>query len=218
MARSAVLAGRTLADLVRNVFVVSLMVIVGFLVGLAHPHERVRARRRHRDDAALRALAVVGLRARRSRRPRNAEAAQAASFPILAPLVFASTAFVLGGARCPGSLQGFAKHQPVSIVIDAVRSLTYGGPFAIHGQGARRRSRGASGSSRSPPPSRSACTAARSDASPRSERVISPDPRRRGSEGSCRPSEVDVRIGRPRAARWSGVGRVRRGSARCCPR
>src|SRR5439155_16314632 len=33
MARSAVLAGRTLADLVRNVFVVTLMVGVGFLVG-----------------------------------------------------------------------------------------------------------------------------------------------------------------------------------------
>ena len=33
MARSAVLVGRTLADLVRNVFVVILMVIVGFLVG-----------------------------------------------------------------------------------------------------------------------------------------------------------------------------------------
>src|SRR5881396_820949 len=33
MARSAVLAGRTLADLVRNVFVVALMFAVGFLVG-----------------------------------------------------------------------------------------------------------------------------------------------------------------------------------------
>src|SRR5256885_5394302 len=33
MARSAVLAGRTLADAVRNVFVVALMVLVGFAVG-----------------------------------------------------------------------------------------------------------------------------------------------------------------------------------------
>src|SRR5262249_55316618 len=33
MARSAVLGGRTLADVVRNVFVVILMVIVGYLVG-----------------------------------------------------------------------------------------------------------------------------------------------------------------------------------------
>ena len=34
----------------------------------------------------------------------------------------------------PGRLQGFAKHQPVSIVIDAVRSLTYGGPFPSTGK------------------------------------------------------------------------------------
>ena len=33
MARSAVLSGRTLADTVRNVFVVALMMLVGFIVG-----------------------------------------------------------------------------------------------------------------------------------------------------------------------------------------
>src|SRR3954453_10424792 len=37
MARSAVLAGRTLADLVRNVFVIGLMVGVGYIVGW-RPH------------------------------------------------------------------------------------------------------------------------------------------------------------------------------------
>ncbi len=30
----------------------------------------------------------------------------------------------------PGWMQRFARNQPVSIAIDAVRSLTYGGPFA----------------------------------------------------------------------------------------
>src|SRR5207249_5205224 len=33
MARSAVLTGRTMADLARNIFVVILMMVVGFLVG-----------------------------------------------------------------------------------------------------------------------------------------------------------------------------------------
>ncbi len=132
MSRSAVLAGRTLADLVRNVFVVILMVIVGFIVGwrihtsvwgliggilvmllFAHALSWV--------------FALVGLKAA------NAEAAQAASFPILAPLVFASTAFV-AAASMPGPLKWFAEHQPVSIVIDAVRSLTYGGPFSAPGK------------------------------------------------------------------------------------
>ena len=41
MARSAVLAGRTLADLVRNIFVVVLMVVVGLLVGFRF-HGRCR--------------------------------------------------------------------------------------------------------------------------------------------------------------------------------
>ncbi|HUI48495.1 MAG TPA: ABC transporter permease, partial [Acidimicrobiia bacterium] len=132
MARSAVLAGRTLADLVRNVFVVGLMIGVGFLVGW----------RIHTNLAGLiggialmllfaHALswvfALVGMSAS------NAEAAQAASFPIMAPLVFASTAFVAAAAM-PGPLRWFANHQPVSIVIDGVRSLTYGGPFSDPGK------------------------------------------------------------------------------------
>ena len=132
MSRSAVLAGRTLADLVRNVFVVLLMVGVGFLVGW----------RIHTSVFGLLAgialmllfahalswiFALVGLTAA------SAEAAQAASFPILAPLVFASTAFV-SAASMPAPLEWFANHQPVSIVIDAVRAVTYGGQFASTGK------------------------------------------------------------------------------------
>jgi ABC transporter DrrB family efflux protein len=127
MARSAVLAGRTIADLVRNVFVVLLMVAIGYLVGF-----RVQTGfLGFVGGVAVMLLfgfsltwifAIVGLSAR------NAETAQAMSFPILAPLVFASSAFV-AVASMPDWLQGFAKYQPVSIAIDAVRSLMLGGPF-----------------------------------------------------------------------------------------
>ncbi len=128
MARSAVLAGRTLADLVRNVFVVLLMVGVGYIVGW----------RIHTNILGLAAgvglmllfgfalswvFAIVGLSAA------NAESAQAASFPILAPLVFASTAFV-SAKSMPTPLEWFANHQPVSIVIDGVRALTFGEQYA----------------------------------------------------------------------------------------
>jgi ABC-2 type transport system permease protein/oleandomycin transport system permease protein len=132
MARSAVLAGRTLADLVRNVFVVMLMVVVGLAVGW-RPHTTVPE---IIAGLALMLLfahslswvfALVGLNAT------NAEAAQAASFPILAPLVFASTAFV-SAASMPAWLRAFAEHQPVSVVVDAVRSLTYGGQFSSPGK------------------------------------------------------------------------------------
>ncbi len=126
MSRSAVLGGRTVADLVRNVMVIALMVVVGFLVGF----------RIHTSPLAFLAglgvllafsfalswmFALVGLVTP------SAEAAQAASFPILAPLVFASSAFVPLRSM-PGWLQAFASRQPVSVTVNAVRALCLGGP------------------------------------------------------------------------------------------
>jgi ABC transporter DrrB family efflux protein len=126
MARSAVLTGRTLADLARNVFVVILMMAVGFLVGW-RIHTNVLA-------LVLGALlvllfgysmswifATVGLAVG------DPETAQAAAFPVLAPLVFASSAFVSPDTM-PGWLRVFAKHQPVSVTASAVRALVNGGP------------------------------------------------------------------------------------------
>ena len=57
------------------------------------------------------------------------ETAQAAAFPVLAPLVFASSAFVPVDSM-PSWLQPFAEHQPVSVTASAVRALTLGGPTA----------------------------------------------------------------------------------------
>jgi ABC-2 type transport system permease protein/oleandomycin transport system permease protein len=51
------------------------------------------------------------------------------SFPIIAPLVFASSAFVPVDSM-PGWLQGFASNQPVSVTVDAVRGLMLGGAEA----------------------------------------------------------------------------------------
>jgi len=126
MARSAVLSGRSIADLVRSLFVIILMVIVGFGVGF----------RIHTNAAAFAAsilllllfafamtwvFALVGLSAS------NAEAAQAASFPVMAVLVFASSAFVPVQSM-PGWLQAYAEHQPVTATVDAMRALVLGGP------------------------------------------------------------------------------------------
>lgn len=126
MARSAVLAGRTTADLCRNFFVVALMVGVGYMVGF----------RIHAGALAFLAglgivllfsyalgwgFAVLGLGAP------NGETAQLMSFPLLMPMVFASSAFVPVQSM-PGWLQAFAKNQPVTVMVDAVRALTLGGP------------------------------------------------------------------------------------------
>jgi ABC-2 type transport system permease protein/oleandomycin transport system permease protein len=130
MARSAVLAGRTVADLVRNVFVVALMCAVGFLVGF-RPSTGVLA---FLGGVVLLLLlgfalswlfAIVGLGVR------NAESAQAATFPLTVPLVFASSAFVPLESM-PGWLQAWAERQPVTITVNAVRALMIGGPTSTY--------------------------------------------------------------------------------------
>ena len=125
MARSAVLAGRTTADLVRNVLVMIIISIVGFLVGF-RPTTSVAAYLAGVGIILLFAyalswgFAVVGLSAP------NSETAQIMSFPILFPLTFASSAFVPVGSM-PSWLQGFATYQPVSVTVNACRALMIGG-------------------------------------------------------------------------------------------
>ena len=105
IARSAVLVGRTWADLVRNVFVVLLMAVVGFLVGWRISTNFLGLDRRARCSSSRSRTRSRGCsRSSGSSRP-DAETAQAASFPILAPLVFASSAFVpveLDAGLAPG--------------------------------------------------------------------------------------------------------------------
>ncbi len=128
MARSAVLAGRTTADLCRNVVVVIIITVVGYLVGF-----RVHTNLLAYLAAFLLLLlfayslswgfSIIGLSAP------NSETAQLMSFPILFPFVFASTAFV-PASTMPHWLQVFAEHQPVSVVVNATRALMEGGPTA----------------------------------------------------------------------------------------
>jgi ABC transporter DrrB family efflux protein len=128
IARSAVLAGRTSADLVRNVLVVALLVGVGYGVGFRVTTNALACL----AGIGLLLLfayvvswgfAVVGLSAP------NSETAQVMSFPLLFPLTFASTCFV-NTDKFPGWLRAFANHQPVSIVANATRALMGGGPTA----------------------------------------------------------------------------------------
>ena len=126
MARSAVLVGRTLADLTRNVFVVALMTGVGFLVGF-HVHTNAAKLIGAMLLVLLLGYALSWVFATVGLLLRNPESAQAAAFPVMAPLVFASSAFV-PVASMPGWLQPFADHQPVSVTASAARALTLGTP------------------------------------------------------------------------------------------
>jgi ABC transporter DrrB family efflux protein len=124
MARSAVLAGRTLADLVRGTCVMALMLVIAFALGF-----------RYQTDvwsflagfavimaftyALTWVMATIGLVVR------NPEAAQTAVFLPVFPFVFASAVFV-PVQTMPGWLQVFAEHQPVSAVAQATRGLMVG--------------------------------------------------------------------------------------------
>jgi ABC transporter DrrB family efflux protein len=126
MARIAVLSGRTLADLARNVVVVAVMTGVGFAVGF-----RVQ-------NGAASLLAGLGLVTvfayalswafvALGLRVSDPEAAQAAGVPFMFILVFTSDAFVPLHSM-PGWLQAIGAHQPVTALVNAERSLTLGGP------------------------------------------------------------------------------------------
>lgn len=126
MARSAVLAGRTLADSVRNVFVLVLMTAVGMIVGF-RIHGGIPAYLLALVLVLLFAYSISSAAAMIGLGAPNGEAAQAAIFPMLFPLTFASSAFV-DPSFMPSWLRVFAEHQPVSITVDAVRDLVLGEP------------------------------------------------------------------------------------------
>ncbi|RIK09058.1 MAG: ABC transporter [Acidobacteria bacterium] len=124
MARSAVLVGRTLADLIRNVFVVALMLLVGFLVGF-RIHGGVAAFALAMVMVLLFGYAISWMTANIGLRTSTAEATQAAIFPMLFPLTFASSAFVPVDSM-PAWLQVFARNQPVTVMVNAARNLSLG--------------------------------------------------------------------------------------------
>ncbi len=126
MARSAVLAGRTISDVVLNLLSIVIMMAVGPAGGLHVRRQPARDPRRRGHPAAVRLpwswfFATAGLTAS------SGESAQAIGFVVIFPLTFASSAFVPPESM-PAGLQQFAEANPFSTVTDAVRSLWLGTP------------------------------------------------------------------------------------------
>ncbi|MBX4192545.1 ABC transporter permease [Candidatus Parcubacteria bacterium] len=125
MARSAVLAGRTLTDMMRNIFVILLMVAVGYIIGY----------RFHGSFAdALTALAILlyfgfafsWISATIGMLVRTPETAQVAGFIWIFPLVFTSSIFV-PIQTMPHWLQAIARINPITVISDTLRMLSQGG-------------------------------------------------------------------------------------------
>jgi len=123
--RIAVVAGRSVAEVVLATWVLLVTTLLGFAVGF----------RTHADIGAVVLAFVVivvasyafswlfislGLSAG------NAQAAQGMSTLLVVPLAFVSSAYV-PVASMPGWLQPVASNQPVTVIINAVRSLMLGG-------------------------------------------------------------------------------------------
>ena len=124
MARSAVLAGRTLSDSVRNLFVILLMLGVGTLIGFRVGTNFISAVAAV-GLAVLFGFAFSWISATIGMTVGDVETAQVAGFIWIFPLVFASSAFV-PVETMPSWLQSFAEVQPITYTVNALRSLLIG--------------------------------------------------------------------------------------------
>jgi ABC-2 type transport system permease protein/oleandomycin transport system permease protein len=128
MARSAVLAGRLVADTIRMFITILIVVGVGYAVGF-----------RFQDGfgpavamvvlATVFGLAICCIAAFTGLAIGDEESVQAFGLIWLFPLTFVSSAFV-PIQTMPGWLQAFANNQPVTHVINAMRALALGQPVA----------------------------------------------------------------------------------------
>lgn len=126
MSPSAVVTGRTIADIATNAFQLALMIGVGLGVGFDF------------STGVGKILAGVGLLlligyafswvfALIGLSSSSPEASNAFGFTLIFPLTFASSAFVPPESM-PSGLEQFAEHQPISTMVDAVRALFLGTP------------------------------------------------------------------------------------------
>ncbi|MFT4657069.1 MAG: ABC-2 type transport system permease protein [Candidatus Aldehydirespiratoraceae bacterium] len=126
MSRSAVLIGRTLSDLLRNMFTFVAMLLVAFLVGFRF------------EGSLLEALTGTGLllffsyslswiQALVGLNVSSVEAANSAGFLWMFPFTFISSAFV-DPSQMPGWLQPVANHNPFTTATNACRALYNGLP------------------------------------------------------------------------------------------
>ncbi len=126
MARAAVLAGRTVADILTNALSMAILIVTGVIIGFAF------------HTGALEAIAGVGLLllfgyafswffAFVGLLTSSPESANSVAFIVVFPLTFISSAFVPVSSM-PSVLKAFAQVNPFTIVVDAIRHLWLGAP------------------------------------------------------------------------------------------
>jgi ABC transporter DrrB family efflux protein len=124
MASSAVLAGRTLSDLVRLALTLTLMLAVGYGIGF-RPQTSMGGLLGALAVGLLFGYAWSWVMALLGLAVRTAEAVQAATYLVVFPLAFTSSVFV-PTQTMPAWLQPFAANQPVTVATNALRGLVLG--------------------------------------------------------------------------------------------
>ncbi len=126
MARAAVLAGRTLADVATNLLSIAILLVTALIIGFSF------------DASAGEIVAGIGLLvlfgyafswvfALLGLLVSSPESANSLGFIAVFPLTFISSAFVPVESM-PAALQWFAEINPFTIVVDAMRALWLGAP------------------------------------------------------------------------------------------
>lgn len=126
-----VLMGHVTADLVRNIIQATIMIGVGLLVGfrpIASFHDWLIIA----GIVLLFTFAISWVAAIMGLIAKSIEAVQWLGFFLVFPFTFASSAFAPPESMAK-VLRIFAENQPVTHVIEAVRSLMIGTPMANHG-------------------------------------------------------------------------------------
>jgi ABC transporter DrrB family efflux protein len=126
MARSAVLAGRTLADVVTNALSAAILVVTGLAIGFSF-HTSVTHALAGFGLLLLFGYAFSWVFAFLGMLVSSAEAANSVGFIVVFPLTFISSAFVPVRSM-PEVLRAFAEVNPFTVTVDAMRSLWLGAP------------------------------------------------------------------------------------------
>lgn len=126
MARPAVLAGRTLADVVTNTLSVIVLLVTGLIIGFSF-HASVGEVLLGFVLLIVFGYAFSWIFALLGLMVSSPEAANSLGFIAVFPLTFISSAFVPTDSM-PSALQWFADVNPFTVVVDAMRSLWLGAP------------------------------------------------------------------------------------------
>jgi ABC-2 type transport system permease protein len=126
MASSALLVGHVTSDLLRNIMSAIIVFAVSFLIGF-RPNATITDWLLVTALALLFTLAISWLSAILGLFVKSLEAAQWVGFVVIFPLTFASSAFVPTDTM-PKALRLFAENQPLTHVINAMRSWLVGTP------------------------------------------------------------------------------------------